>query len=285
MLSPPPPRSQPLVHPHVRGDNQNRYCKFSGFHGSPPRAWGQCQCTGIFIGLGRFTPTCVGTIVWYSFQGIRGTVHPHVRGDNKSRPTNSRTAAGSPPRAWGQCLRLRENRSRRWFTPTCVGTMRCSDLRRIEYAVHPHVRGDNRGSSRRANSYVGSPPRAWGQSVERGYVDLARRFTPTCVGTIYDGVTYRHCLKVHPHVPGDNHQANRSKLCVIGSPPRAWGQFQNFVIRPKFRRFTPTCVGTMTLLRCQTRAGMVHPHVRGDNEPRSRLHKGFFGSPPRAWGQ
>ncbi|SPD75242.1 hypothetical protein PITCH_A50044 [uncultured Desulfobacterium sp.] len=33
----------------------------------------------------RFTPTCVGTMLWGKMKDYSETVHPHVRGDNQDR--------------------------------------------------------------------------------------------------------------------------------------------------------------------------------------------------------
>ncbi len=156
-----------------------------------------------------------------------------------------RKDGGSPPRAWGQ-FQAR-------LSALHVG------------AVHPHVRGDN------AIDY---------------YVKIkGKRFTPTCVGTIRWPRTQYQRSTVHPHVRGDNSGFRKSATGSTGSPPRAWGQSPAWFPREVHRRFTPTCVGTMpTELRRGT-SGTVHPHVRGDNCPRTPSRPRKAGSPPRAWGQ
>ena len=53
----------PSVHPHGRGDNHVRRRKPASQHGSPPRAWGQCERAGGVGDALRFTPTGVGTIL------------------------------------------------------------------------------------------------------------------------------------------------------------------------------------------------------------------------------
>ena len=50
------------VHPHVRGENAGRQIHF--------------------LGVGRFTPTCVGKIKAIESSSYASTVHPHVRGEN-----------------------------------------------------------------------------------------------------------------------------------------------------------------------------------------------------------
>ena len=75
-----------LVHPHGRGDNDNRV------QSAYACSW--------------FTPTGVGTIP----NGWSRATDPH----------------GSPPRAWGQLLLLVTNQPRKRFTPTGVGTILAS---------------------------------------------------------------------------------------------------------------------------------------------------------------
>ena len=51
------------------------------------------------------------------------------------------------------------------------------------------------------------------------------------------------------------------------------------------KRFTPTGVGTMVILRHRQPPHPVHPHGRGDNRARRSQRWRIRGSPPRAWGQ
>ena len=153
------------------------------FGGSPPRAWGQRHRLEDGPVLDRFTPTCVGTTPSTRRTGASRSVHPHVRGDNSRFPAASRSACGSPPRAWGQqSIAVVVDISFR-FTPTCVGTTRESSTGVHRRSVHPHVRGDNTVTSKTGRSWTGSPPRAWGQLSASGIAYIPCRFTPTCVGT------------------------------------------------------------------------------------------------------
>jgi len=111
------------------------------------------------------------------------------------------------------------------------------------------------------------------------------RFTPTGVGTIETRRATRASAAVHPHGRGDNLHRPLSKELLVGSPPRAWGQFQSDGrILPNVR-FTPTGVGTITSLPSWTARQPVHPHGRGDNCRHCSLFDAADGSPPRAWGQ
>src|SRR5205823_3533037 len=54
--------THPPVHPHVRGDIAHRGDTGDMDAGSPPRAWGHYPPDQNAARLGRFTPTCVGTL-------------------------------------------------------------------------------------------------------------------------------------------------------------------------------------------------------------------------------
>ena len=151
------------VHPHVRGDDVIYKYERHRHNGSPPRAWGRL----------RSTSSCTSG----------DPVHPHVRGDDLSAAAAACSAAGSPPRAWGRRGNQTHQSSPVRFTPTCVGTtVRCRPCPGGP-SVHPHVRGDDYETLKRAPKDSGSPPRAWGRLTGSVRVHSDRRFTPTCVGT------------------------------------------------------------------------------------------------------
>ena len=171
------------------------------------------------------------------------------------------------------------------FTPTCVGTIRNMGIQPDSGSVHPHVRGDNICLACGTLARFGSPPRAWGQWRAGDSAQRVKRFTPTCVGTMGGAWEEDGLLQVHPHVRGDNVRVSLAINSVLGSPPRAWGQYS----APRFLesqiRFTPTCVGTISPCFISASGRSVHPHVRGDNPTTRRHLASNSGSPPRAWGQ
>ena len=173
----------------------------------------------------RFTPTGVGTITVTSERRAAPTVHPHGRGDN------ARLVGGA-------------DRARR-FTPTGVGTIAEVRLWIGSRTVHPHGRGDNHPDTRTARAPSGSPPRAWGQSVNAPSISWYVRFTPTGVGTMLRRVGRCGSASVHPHGRGDNLGARMLGRIVNGSPPRAWGQCWHEHPYADDVRFTPTGVGTI----------------------------------------
>ncbi len=91
------------------------------------------------------------------------------------------------------------------------------------------------------------------------------RFTPTCVGKTRAS-WYRATLSpVHPHVRGEDFDADVCRRPVAGSPPRAWGR--------------------RTILADACLHVSVHPHVRGEDAWRESALESVTGSPPRAWGR
>ncbi len=252
------------VHPHVRGEHTCSNVSRRTYVGSPPRAWGTYRDAIAELNDQRFTPTCVGNIVEDIRWQERITVHPHVRGEHLCDIEFTRVVNGSPPRAWG--------------TYTCPLDT-CPSL-----AVHPHVRGEHNSFGRPSGFPHGSPPRAWGTCFDQNYDQMIIRFTPTCVGNIdiLDLSAGPH--PVHPHVRGEHPSRIYSSSEFLGSPPRAWGTFEERLKYLEGKRFTPTCVGNIADRRSDASNNTVHPHVRGEHWARWQTIIRHFGSPPRAWG-
>jgi len=133
--------------------------------GSPPRAWGQYASPRSRRARARFTPTGVGTITGFGENTGYCTVHPHGRGDNDTTATTYRQL--------------------RRFTPTGVGTiLRCATAVRVAHGSPPRAWGQSVDVDESVDPHPGSPPRAWGQ-----------------------------CWR------------GRRLRLGLGSPPRAWGQY------------------------------------------------------------
>ena len=172
-------------------------------------------------------------------------VHPHARGDNGEYVLVQHVHYGSPPRAWGQRVWAIVYASVLRFTPTRVGTTTSGGPTAGAISVHPHARGDNSSTTASGWSWIGSPPRAWGQHNSPIRRSIHGRFTPTRVGTTSVQRERRLAQTVHPHARGDNIGCAPSPRSLHGSPPRAWGQ--------------------LTVHRLLMLPGSVHPHARGDN--------------------
>ena len=235
------------------------------FAGSSPRVWGILREFGVFHGVLRFIPTCVGNTASVKAEGSKHAVHPHVCGEYHLRRLRSTPAAGSSPRVWGI---LRASLIEHWFLrfiPTCVGNTQCAGRRRRPrdrfiptcvgntchdfslrafFAVHPHVCGEYGTRCYAAASSGGSSPRVWGILVAAGSSTLVSA--------------------VHPHVCGEYESADRARWCAFGSSPRVWG------IR--------------VLLGSSPRRSAVHPHVCGEYWLAVASAFTRCGSSPRVWG-
>ena len=109
------------VHPHVRGENPIfKVCDRQAV-GTPPRAWGKRGRTGLRGRAVRYTPTCVGKTTHRACPLVPGTVHPHVRGENKNGVDGGQDCLGTPPRAWGKQSTFYQTVPVFRYTPTCVG--------------------------------------------------------------------------------------------------------------------------------------------------------------------
>ena len=92
------------------------------------------------------------------------------------------------------------------------------------YAVHPHMRGENSFVDPKTPWNTGSPPHAWGKFnliVGKRSID---RFTPTCVGKMASRGFVSGSGSVHPHMRGENDGSKVDAKAGAGSPPHAWGK-------------------------------------------------------------
>ena len=231
-------RSYASVHPHARGDRCNSESDRSTTHGSPPRPWGPRLDLRLEVIDFRFTPTPVGTAQEATHGLGRRSVHPHARGDRGKPAARTSRYSGSPPRPWGPPSRGTSVSRARRFTPTPVGTARASRSEPTPRSVHPHARGDRRGSGNQMAPGFGSPPRPWGPQRAAAERRQGRRFTPTPVGTARQPSLLQPAPPVHPHARGD--RASPKFSCPWGPPLDA---YKTLASRPR-------------------RA--VHPHARGD---------------------
>ena len=196
-----------------------------GATGSPPHAWGDSlwyQCRPV---IHRFTPTRVGRLGTAHAPSSNTPVHPHPRGEIVTLFRVWGWIYGSPPHAWGDYVGHPMDVFLERFTPTRVGRFAVCVSVSVSSSVHPHTRGEIR---------QGVPHR--GPEV---------RFTPTRVGRLsLLPTSCRHPL-VHPHTRGEIAVRLWQRDCVPGSPPHAWGDSWNRLLREEQSRFTPTRVGRL----------------------------------------
>ena len=213
---------------------------------------------------------------------------------------------GSPPRVWGQRGGLTNASALPRFTPTGVGTTSPKRLPTTNVVVYPHRCGDNIEYLANKEMGNGSPPRVWGQRLNRWPNLRHPRFTPTGVGTTRPSPSTTRPSTVHPHGCGDNWHPvfycpmnfwftptgvgttfglEDEMLVQDGSPPRVWGQHPRWLVAYGLARFTPTGVGTTQSATPHSCRPAVHPHGCGDNGMDVLPVSIFDGSPPRVWGQ
>ncbi len=151
--------------------------------------------------------------------------------------------------------------------------------------VHLHVRGDNSNDWTRNPAPSGSFPRAWRQFRQNCRNASLFRFISTCVETIILRRFQPSASSVHLHVRGDNAIVIPRTLSCIGSPPRAWRQYDLSKPFAILIRFISTCVETILRNTLQGPPLAVHLHVRGDNAASIARTRSRFGSSPRTWRQ
>ena len=153
------------VHPHMRGEDPASASAWPARSGSPPHAWGRLSLQASARIVNWFTPTCVGKTPHALVHTVRRSVHPHMRGEDRTlgqRPSDTAVHphmrgedaaqvqrgpldAGSPPHAWGRRPFANHMPLDRRFTPTCVGKTADSLVIATEDTVHPHMRGEDSG--------------------------------------------------------------------------------------------------------------------------------------------
>ena len=150
------------VHPHIRGEYNNRIGDPSGSVGSSPHPWG----------IPLFFTTKVSII----------SVHPHIRGEYTVVPSRAGTPVGSSPHPWGILYGYGLLLSALRFIPTSVGNTLELRFMKVIVAVHPHIRGEYQIDVSDYVVSVGSSPHPWGIPRYAIAYKCQLRFIPTSVG-------------------------------------------------------------------------------------------------------
>ena len=130
------------VHPHARGEQSiNIPEQFAG-SGSSPRTWGTGRTEVASRGHARFIPTHVGNRRRATGMPWWAAVHPHARGEQRSRLNLAAARCGSSPRTWGTVLAFLTDAVDLRFIPTHVGNSVLPSAMPAANAVHPHARGE-----------------------------------------------------------------------------------------------------------------------------------------------
>ena len=170
------------VHPHSRGEQEERSPNLLSESGSSPLAWGTAIVVIRVPPFLRFIPTRVGNRYRYRIHNEWNPVHPHSRGEQQVARLHHAAAAGSSPLAWGTGRAVGDAGGRVRFIPTRVGNRRGRRSSRPSPTVHPHSRGEQTLAPTRSLMGSGSSPLAWG-TVSHALPPLRQvRFIPTRVG-------------------------------------------------------------------------------------------------------
>ena len=211
------------VHPHARGERV-RVDVLDGYGiGSSPRPWGTPDRAQPGRHDRRFIPTPVGNASRPGRRTLREPVHPHARGERMLPAIWVERIFGSSPRPWGTRVAGLSRAVVVRFIPTPVGNARPGARSCRWAAVHPHARGERRGSRMAVGVGSGSSPRPWGTRRRSGC-----RCWPTTV---------------HPHARGERSSAARPDTASAGSSPRPWGTPGAMAGLVGHHRFIPTPVG------------------------------------------
>ena len=130
-----------------------------------------------------------------------------------------------------------------------------------------------------------TPPRAWGKLDVHGYGGGYVGNTPTCVGKTLFDTPPAYGVRKHPHVRGENEDADLQPEEGLETPPRAWGKPRRSKLDGGMRRNTPTCVGKTSAPAWRGWKRRKHPHVRGENFFAASMTSLLLETPPRAWGK
>ncbi len=155
-------RRRAPVHPHARGEHEDRRQDATLGVGSSPRTWGTRDEERADERRTRFIPTHVGNTPRGSEIRSGSPVHPHARGEHSKRARAGRAPSGSSPRTWGTRGASLASGRRHRFIPTHVGNTKESRSSQRKVPVHPHARGEHSGPPIGNGLRSGSSPRTWG---------------------------------------------------------------------------------------------------------------------------
>jgi len=110
----------------------------------------------------------------------------------------------------------------------------------------------------------------WGRACPLKRVTAIERDTPTCVGKRQHPVFQVSEKWGHPHVCGEESLLNIMALTAVGTPPRVWGRDKRVDEHFVGCGDTPTCVGKRKISGRGQAIIRGHPHVCGEECPKSR---------------
>ena len=130
----------------------------------------------------------------------------------------------------------------------------------------------------------GSSPRPWGTPAPQTWILYVYRFIPTPVGNTGPNAVDWRQVPVHPHARGEHSTCANVAGGKAGSSPRPWGTRLSQDSSDHVLRFIPTPVGNTHFCCPSDDCKPVHPHARGEHDPRQEMDEQEYGSSPRPWG-
>ena len=210
---------------------------------------------------------------------------PHVHGEDRTNVSACSKAGETAPCAWGRLFVSTTAQTSYGNTPTCVGKTPAGAYAGRERRKHPHVRGEDYRGCAGIWYFTETPPRAWGRLQAVLTLFLRDRTTPTCVGKTSSSFEIGIVRWKHPHVRGEDWEANPWVWVIEETPPRAWGRHCESVFDVVPAGNTPTCVGKTAMTCVRVSKKRKHPHVRGEDDFFAAGSCKSQETPPRAWGR
>ena len=187
-----------------------------------------------------------------------------MRGEKWTIDLDALHYKGSPPRARGEGVVLRDRQFFRGITPACAGRSSLPPASPWPPQDHPRVRGEKVPICRSVVLPLGSPPRARGEGLASGIERIAGGITPACAGRSQTSRTARCPPPDHPRVRGEKSGSATMATVMSGSPPRARGEVSPASVPPAETRITPACAGRSERYAGHRHPQKDHPRVRGE---------------------
>ena len=172
----------------------------------------------------------------------------------------------------------------RRFIPACAGNRQHEQRNCRAGAVHPRMRGEQRGSSLSLGWIAGSSPHARGTEHRLRIAGVPDRFIPACAGNRSSAATAGPPATVHPRMRGEQEPTGIEPATSCGSSPHARGTDGFGDRRGDIGRFIPACAGNRLGRPSTPSVPPVHPRMRGEQTARAPMTSWPDGSSPHARG-